>query len=183
MDQEYTLAVSLKELAKSQWEAGRSAGEWTFELPHELFPGQAHVRLRGLGLAVVGEQPPAVEPEPPKPKAGQKAEPPPPKPKPLGFWSARLSAPAQGSVRHLAGAAKDLDQKAVATCFLGRVCDRDSAREPEIGGAEALHNASPIGKQWKLNLSAKSTDGIQTTTLQDVQIYLRVAVRSLKAGG
>ena len=39
MEQTYVLAVSLKELVKSQREAGRSSSQWTFEVPEELFKG------------------------------------------------------------------------------------------------------------------------------------------------
>jgi hypothetical protein len=178
--QSYVLAVSLRELAKSQWEAGRSSSQWTFEVPEDLFRDQVHVRLRGLGLAVVGE-PQAVESVPQKSKAGQKGDATPPKPQ--GFWSASLSVPPTGTVRQESGAINELDQKSLPVCYLGRVADRDSSREPEIAGINAQHNASPIGKPWKLTLSPKSTDGTATADLHDVQLYLHVAVRSQKAGG
>jgi len=176
MDQNYVLAVSVKDLAKSQWATGLSSSQWTFDVPDELFEGQAHVRLRGLGLAVVGE--PEV---PKKPGPEPKAPPPPAPPKPTGFWWARLSLPPTATVRHLSGTAVELDQKSLPVCYLGRVADRDSFREPETAGGDALHNASPIGKQWKLTLAPKSTDGIPTTSLRDVQLYLHVAVHSMKA--
>ena len=175
MDQNYVLAVSIKGLAKSQWEAGRSVAEWTFDVPEELFKGQAQVRLRGLGLAVVGEPEPA-EPAAPKVKGG-KAEAPPPKP--AGFWSARLSLPPAATVRHLSGATAGMDQKSLPACYFGRVADRDSSRDPEIAGVQAIHNASPIGKQWKLTLSPRSTDGTPTAELRDVLLYLHVAVRGI----
>ena len=175
LEQTYVLAVSVKELSKSQWEAGRSASRWTFDVPAELFEGQAQVRLRGLGLAVVGEPDGASAGA--KGKSGQ-VEPP---AKPLGFWSARLSLPSDGMVRNLSGATHQLDQKSLPVCYLGRVADRDSPREPEIVAIRPSHNSSPIGKQWRLTLSQKSTDGTPTASLQDVQLYLEVAVRSLKA--
>ncbi len=180
-DQNYVLAVSLKQVTGARWEAGRTASEWTFDLPAELFPGQTNVRLRGLGLSLTG-----AAPEPP---AGQKQTAPradAPKPdagKAEGFWSARVSPPATGVLRTASGAARELDQKALPVCFLGRVTDRDSVREPEIAGAEVLHNASPIGNQWKLTLSPKSTDGMETARLQDVQMFLHLAVRGPCAGG
>jgi hypothetical protein len=182
LDQTYVLALSVKDLTKTQWEAGRSASEWTFEVPPDMFQGQAHVRLRGLGVAVVGPKQDAQE------LAGQRAaqkagrQQPEPPSKPEGFWTARVSAPPAGKVRHMGGAEHDLDQKAAPTCHLGRVADRDSYPEPDIVASNVLHNASPIGKQWKLTLSSKSTDGTPTDKLSDVQLYLRLAVRSLKAG-
>ena len=176
-EQNYVLAVSVKQLAGSQWEAGRAASAWTFDLPDEMFAGQTNVRLRGLSVSVVG--PAAEPPDLPKgaaPKQGAPAS----KPETLraeGFWSARISPPVTGTMRSLTGAVRELDQKALPACCFGRVSDRDSVLTPEISGATALHNASPIGKQWRLTLSPKSTDGMETAKLQDVQISLHVAVR------
>jgi hypothetical protein len=188
-DQDYTLAVSLKQVAKSSWESGRAAAEWTFDVPEDLFPGQANVRLRGIGIAVAGRK--SEPPEAPQPgqkagpkavqKAGQAPDLPPEPPKPEGFWRARVSLPAKATVRHVSGAAIELDQSAVPTCFLGRVADGNAIREPECAGARALHNASPIGKQWKIALSPVSTGGIETNQLDDVQIFLHVAVRGVKS--
>ena len=86
LDQNYVLAVSVKELAKSDWESGRASSQWTFEVPDELFKGQAHVRLRGLGLAVAGEPEPA---DSQKSKGTQKTQEQPSQPQ--GFWSATLT--------------------------------------------------------------------------------------------
>jgi hypothetical protein len=178
MDQSYVLAVSLKDLAKGQW--GPNRGEWTFDVPEELFKGQAHVRLQGLGLAVVNA--PEALPIQAKSKSGQKADADPGAPKPLGFWSASVSLPAMATVRNLSGATSELDQKALPSCYFGMVGDREASRDPEIGGGNAIRNVSPIGKGWKVVLSPKSTDGALTADLQDVQLYLHVAVRTLKAG-
>jgi hypothetical protein len=167
-DQTYTLALSLKDLTKGQWEAGRGAGQWAFDLPEDLFQGQSHVRLRGVGLAVTAM------PEPPELPTSKKNEPPPP-PKPEGFWSARISLPATGVVRLRSGQTHEIDQKALPVCCLGQVAE--SLRQPEIAGAAALHNASPIGKQWRVILSQKSTTGAAISTLQDVHLFLRIAVR------
>jgi hypothetical protein len=169
-EQNYALAVSVKQLAGSQWEAGRAAAAWTFDVPDEMFPGQANVRLRGVSVSVVG--PPAAAESP---KAAKQAAAPRPG-KAEGFWSGRLSVPATGTMRSVKGAVRSIDQKRVPACFLGRVTDRDAVPAPEIAGAGAVHNASPVGKEWKLTLSAKSTDGMETAELQDVQIWLHVAV-------
>ena len=80
--------------------------------------------------------------------------------KPEGFWSASILAPG-----------------ALPT-YLGRVADSDSTRDPELGGSGPLHNANPVGKGWKLSLSAKSTAGTETAKLDDVQLLLHVAVRA-----
>jgi hypothetical protein len=71
-----------------------------------------------------------------------------------------------------------LDQKSIPSCFLGKIADSNSPREPEIAGARTLRNASPIGKQWKLTLAPKSTAGAMTEKIDDVQIFLHVAVRA-----
>jgi hypothetical protein len=155
-DQTYVLALSVKDLAKSQWEAALATPEWSFEISEDLFPGQSHVRLRGVSVAV------AIAPPEPPPSKGAAAKPP-DTPTPEGYWSARVSPTA-----------------ALPTCFLGRVTDWNSPRDPEIAGASVLHNASPLGK-WKLSLSPKSTSGIPAARLQDVTLYLHVAVRSRKA--
>ena len=174
LSQTYVLALSLKDLTKAQWEPGRTAAEWTFDVSDDLFKGQANVRLRGIGLTVVGEPPP-VDPVPPKGKAAA----PPAPPKPRGYWTARVSLPASAQVRYASGTARDLDQKALPSIQVGMVTDRDSAG-PEIVEAGALQNASPIGKQWKVTLSPKSTDDTLTPSLRDVQLYLQVSVRGIR---
>ncbi len=182
-DQCYELAVSLKQLAKGQWEAGREAGEWTFEIPEEVFPGQAHVRLRGLGMAVLAARLEETGSSKQKSAAVRGEASQGEGPKCYGFWSARVSLPATGVVRPLSGDARELDQKALPVCHLGRVTDLDFPREHEIAGVQTLHNASPIGKPWKVALTAKSTSGTPTSQLQDLHLFLRVAVRSRRVDG
>ena len=171
LDQSYMLALSLKDLTKAQWEAGRGASEWMFDGAAEVFNGQAYVRLRGLSVSVVGTSPETSEPGQ---KAGRKTEPP---PKAEGFWTARVSLPPKAALRNLSGATREFNQSLLPVCYLGSITERDSARQPEIAGVRVLHNASPIGKQWKLALSRKSTDGTPIETLEDVQLYLHLAVR------
>jgi hypothetical protein len=89
--------------------------------------------------------------------------------------------PPTATVRHVSGATAELDQKSLPPCYFGRVMDRDSPQPPEIAGGHTLQGASPIGKDWKLALSPKSTDGTTTASLRDVQIFLHVTVRSMKA--
>jgi len=178
MDQSYVLALSLKELSKAQWEGGRAAAQWTFDIPAELFEGQAHVRLRGLSVAVAGE-PEAAE-SAPKSKAPQTPLPAAPA-KPLGYWSSRISVPPTATARHVSGTTAELDQKSLPACHFGRVMDRNSPQPPEIAGSNTLQGASPIGKEWKLTLSPKSTDGTPTASLHDVQVFLHVTVRGVKA--
>jgi hypothetical protein len=175
LDQDYVLALSVKDLAKGDWESGRASSQWTFEVPESLFDGQAYVRLRGLGLAVAGEP---EETAAQKSKGAQKADAMPSKPQ--GLWSANISLPASAKVRQIKGATSDIDQKLLPRCYFGRVASRDSSGEPEVAGSNVLHNASPIGKAWKLSLSAKSTDGWPTANLEDVILYLHLTVRDGK---
>lgn len=179
LDQTYVLALSVKDLAKSAWDPGRLASQWTFDVPGELFTGQSYVRLRGLSLAVVGSPEDATA-------AAPKAKTPPPAPipvKPQGLWSANISLPQTASVQYTAGANDALDQKSLPRCFFGRVADRESPHAPEVAGANVFHNASPIGKQWKLSLAAKSTDRFPTANLEDVILYLHLGVRGERSGG
>ncbi len=170
MEQSYVLALSLKQLTKAQFETGRGVSEWTFDLPEEMFRGQAYVRLRGLSMSVLGPSPEPVEGGQ---KAGRKTE----MPKVEGFWSARVSLPPKAARRNSSGATRELDQSFLPLCYLGCITVRDAARAPEIAAARAWHNASPIGKQWKLTLSRQSTDGTPVEALEDVQLYLHLAVR------
>ncbi len=177
-DQNYVLALSVKQLTGSQWEAGRAASSWTFDLPEETFAGQSKVRLRGMSVSVTG---PLSEPQQLPKGASPKVAAPAPKSETLkaeGFWSARVTPPATGTMRSTTGAPRELDQKSLPSCFLGCVTDSGSLPQ-EIAGAEVLYNASPIGKQWKLTLSPKSTDGMETAKLQDVQIMLHLAVHAM----
>ena len=103
--------------------------------------------------------------------------------KPQGFWSAKVSLPQTATVHYAVGANDALDQKSLPRCFFGRVADRESSYAPEVVGANVLHNASPIGKQWRLSLAAKSTDGFQTANLEDVLLYLHLAVRGERMEG
>jgi hypothetical protein len=88
-----------------------------------------------------------------------------------------VSLPPKAALRNLSGTTRELNQSSLPACYLGSITERDSAHQPEIAGARVLHNASPIGKQWKLALSRKSTDGTPVETLEDVQLYLHLAVR------
>jgi hypothetical protein len=172
-EQVYVLALSVKDLTKAQWEPGRGAAQWTFDLPAELFPEQAEVRLRGISISVV-----AGKPEPLPAGAKQSSAQVKPEPvKPEGYWSARVSVPTSGVVKHVAGTSRELDQKSVSVCHLGHI----GAHDTEFSGEHALHNASPIGKQWRLAMSPKSTGGTPTESLDDVHLFLRVAVRTQKA--
>ncbi len=160
-DQTYVLAISLKDAAKSGWEAGQPAATWSFDLPQEMFKGQSNVRLRGIALAVAGPKPE----DPADKKGAAKKVDAPDTGKAEGYWTAQVSLP----------------NPDLPPCFFGAVADREAARPPEIAGANALYNANPVGKGWKVSLSAKSTDGMPTEKLRDIMIYLHVAVQNAKA--
>lgn len=173
-DQSYVLALSLKDLTATQWDGGLNASTWTFDITPQLFSAQTHVRLRGISIAVVMDN--SDESTKQAARAGKR-----PTPKVGGFWSARISVPETGIMQTASDAIHQVDQKAIPVCHLGRVADRDAPQQPDIAGTDVLHNASPIGKGWKISLSPKSTDGTTNDVLQDVQLYLHLAVRGARA--
>src|SRR5262249_41111782 len=126
LDQTYVRAISLKDVTQTNWQPGLASGQWTFDLPDNLFAGQNQVRLRGIGLAVAGEKEQPLPAGTPPPKTKKEVQ------KPDGFWTASVNLPAAGSVKYVSGKGRDLDQKALPACFLGRVADQDSPREIEF---------------------------------------------------
>jgi hypothetical protein len=154
LEQNYVLPISLKNLKKKRLAERKDGDNWTFTISEDLFPNQRHVRLRGLGAAVVRDD-------------GAK-----------GLWQMEITLPKDSSTRHLSGTAVKIDQARVPQCYLGRVVDRSSYRDAEITGINALHNASPFGS-WKLAMSHQSTLGTKSSSLDDVQIDLHLAVRTI----
>lgn len=152
LDQNYVRPITLKYLKKKNL-AQRTGETWTFTVNEDLFPNQRHVRLRGVAAAVVSD--------------GAK-----------GLWQMEIRPPSQSFVRHLSGTRVDMDQSRVPQCYLGRVVDRSSFRDAEITGINALHNVSPFGT-WKLVMSHQSTHGEKSSSLDDVQIDLHLAVRTI----
>jgi hypothetical protein len=153
LDQNYVLPISLNALKKRKL-ATRTGDKWQFTVPQELFPNQRHVRLRGIGAAVVKD-------------GGAK-----------GLWQMEIEIPKTSFVQHLSGTKVTLDQSKVPQCYLGRVADRNGYRDAEVTGINALHNASPLGT-WNITMAHQSTEGTKSSYLDDVQVDLHLAVRTL----
>lgn len=151
-DQNYVLPVSVKRLMpKEDWDKGK--GVWECEIKKDLFPGQSHVRLRGISAFVV------LNPD-----------------DNAGVWQAIIRPPQQSFCEHLSGNSKDLDQCKIPPCRLGRIRTREDIRDPDITGILTLHNVSPFGK-WKVEISKISTEDIPVEKIKDVHIDLHLAVR------
>ena len=60
------------------------------------------------------------------------------------------------------------------TIRLSRVQSRDSVRDSDVAGVAALHNASPFGDYWKIQVSP-ATRG-ELFSLEDVEIDLYIAM-------
>jgi hypothetical protein len=155
LDQNYVLPISLKNLKKKKLAERKESDNWNFTITEDLLPNQRHVRLRGIGAAVVKED-------------GAK-----------GLWQMEIIPPRNSVMRHLSGTKVDLDQTQIPQCYLGRVVDRNSFRDAEVSGINALHNASPFGA-WTLAMSHQSTYGMKSSSLDDVQIDLHLAVRTIQ---
>jgi hypothetical protein len=65
--------------------------------------------------------------------------------------------------------------------FPRRVTGWAPSRPLEVAGINALHNASPIGKSWKVKLLPKSPGGAPSKVIEDVELYMHLAVRVQKA--
>jgi hypothetical protein len=122
-------------------------------ISEDMFPNQRHIRLRGVGSAVRGTNI-------------------------RGLWQAVLRAPTQSFCRHLSEKKETLDQRFVPSCYLGRVADRTPVRDPDIAGINALYNASPLG-EWNMVFHEKSTEGMEIDEVDDIQVELHIAMRSV----
>ena len=128
-DQGYTLPVSVRSIVgASAWNRAfdKSAGQITFPITEDMFPEQRHVRLRGLSVYAVSNEPGAL-------------------------FSVALQAPQSSFIRHNDGAQVPLGQDAPLT-RIGRVQSRNSVRDADIVGAVTLNNVSPFG-QWTLGVT------------------------------
>jgi hypothetical protein len=156
VDQNYVLAVSVKQCLKEQWSEQAKDGNWNFEVPEDLFPDQRHVRLRGLGVSVVTD---TVGPDL------------------SSTWVATVRTPVTSSCVHRDGKREPLNQSSVPPCRLGRVTSRYIPREMDVTGASALHNVSPFGT-WNVALGRTSSTGLPLASIQDVVIDLHLAVHA-----
>jgi len=134
-EQAFTRVVSIRSLMnRNSWallKHSRDSYALKLQIPVELFRGHYNCHLRGISAALIGE-------------AGTVP------------WSIILRLP-DDAIYERSGRSFEVDQRERATCLLGRVENRRSARGPEIGGASTLLNASPIGRAnaaglWSLEI-------------------------------
>lgn len=174
-EQNYILPLSLATLTGAQWQPGlmERGGAWDFTVPATLFPGQRHVRLRGVSAAVMTND--------------RRTR-----------FQAVVRAPRRGAITYLSGATVELDQQApnVPLVRLARIEAVDSPRPPDVVGTQSLHNVSPISAAdpalgaWRIVITGKQQPPQITDTppaaanpnwpvnpIEDVILYLHLAVR------
>ena len=140
----------------------------SFEVPDSLFPTQRFVRLRGISVVVTGHD-----------GHGD------------GVWRVTVRPPSSAICRFLSDPdghlGHPLDQQDAPPCVSGRVMTRESERDPDIVGITALHNISPLGdlnksdeqRKWSIVVDRFSSSGKDATRIDDVQIDLLLAMRSI----
>jgi hypothetical protein len=160
IDQRCCFLVSLRQrLGNTDFESGRATPDsatWTVNIPRELFVNQFFVRVRGVTLFTIGDNP-------------------------AGVFSGVVRAPVRSFCEHLGKNPgdvlhQDLDQSPLRSSVAGRITHRDDMRTPEVIGASALHNASPFG-DWQIKLSRKSVEGFSVDAVQDVILEMNLAMR------
>jgi hypothetical protein len=132
LEQNYIFPLSLRSLPDFQWEAGLSknhrSGSWEFTLSKELFPHQAHVRLRGISAEVDCD--------------GNRS-----------LFQCAIRVPTSALIRFVDGSEHTVAQANIPVIPIGRVFRIDAMRPPDTVGTLALHNVSPIGT-WKLAITS-----------------------------
>jgi hypothetical protein len=162
-DQSLAIPISLRQiLGDDAYREGRKTGKWEIDLGDKFFAKLLHLRLRGLSVFVVGDDPLI---------GGNKAE--------DALWSFEIRAPLSAKINHVMGTSATLDQSSVPPCQLGRVTSRDSRREPDVVGSSALYNASPIG-QWQVKVHG-SIPAVDLDKLKDVHLDLHLTYRNPRA--
>jgi hypothetical protein len=159
LEQSYVLPILVKPLCKD-WGHARATGVFEFTIPEDRFRYMKHVRLRGITVCTVYPQ---------KDDDG------------AGTFEALVTAPRVSACVHLSGKNAKLDQNSVPPCRSARVAPRSRLKEPDVVGASALYNVSPIG-DWKMILSTRSTTGLSLNAVQDVHLDLHLAFRASEDG-
>jgi hypothetical protein len=159
VDQNYVLAVSVKQHLKGDWATQAAAGSWNFEISEDLFPDQRHVRLRGLGVCIASD-------------GGDQDL--------SSTWVATIRAPATSWCVQREGTRAELDQSGVPPCRLGRVSSRYAPRDIDVTGVSALHNTSPFGI-WNVTAGKTSSTGLPLSSIKDIVVDLHLAVHAPKS--
>ena len=155
LEQSFALPISLRSHT-SNWQEACRTGTFQLDLPESTFAYMRHVRLRGVSVLVIVDN-------------GQGD--------PASLFQAVVTSPKTSSCKHLSGTVESLDQHFVPPCRIGRVAFRGNIREPDVVGATALYNVSPIGN-WQLSMTTKSSTGIKLDSLRDIQLDMHLAFRA-----
>jgi hypothetical protein len=154
-DQSAVIPVSVRrQVGEDRWKQGRESGQWSFSLTPEFFEGLSHVRLRGVGLFVAGDD------------------------LAKSTWAMSVRNPDVGQAIAMDGRASALSQKRPAIRSW-RVSTRHTVREPEIYGTSMLHNTSPIGGAWRISAVTPSgtKQDIDRSKLDDIVLDLHIVFR------
>jgi hypothetical protein len=137
-DQGVSFPISLRALVgDNQWSAGAAVRTWVFNIPPQMFPSMTHVRIRGISAVVVRRTDVKM-----KRCRGEAKR----------LWQLTVTPPLRGMSIHLDRSAVVVDQKLVPSSLLARVQTRNARRDPDVVGMSSMHNASPIGEQWKVEV-------------------------------
>jgi len=154
VEQTIVLPVSIRTLVGDEaWDRGNKQKAWSFRFPKEALPTARHVRVRGLSAVVVDHL-----------KLRDR------------LWQVELGVPARAEVVHLDGTVVTVDQSSVPPLMLGRVGERDAARDPDVAGLSSLHNASPFG-EWQVRILDSVPRQHRTTKINDIQVDLHLSLR------
>jgi hypothetical protein len=165
-EQSAIVPISLREIIGDQaWRQQRRLGRFSFDVSADLFPNLAHVRLRGLSGFVLSDDDDDTNVEQQRPK----------------LWRLRAKLPVVGRIIHLDGTEEQIDQSRVPPCLFYRAMRRSYIRDPDVFGASALHNASPIG-QWSAVVDGSVPRSRNYDDIRDIELDLFVGFRALSAG-
>jgi hypothetical protein len=170
-DETLTIPISLKRISGENWQDNLRRLQWEFlisdeendsGLPSVMLRDRRHARIRGItayfdGSFEVNET-----------------------------FQVKIQPPSDSSVRWASGSLQSLPaQKGIPSVWLGRVASRTSTRQPEIGGAITLLNASPIGR-WHVSVAPRSAEGGLPNDLfqhlRDIIVEISMVAQSKTAG-
>jgi hypothetical protein len=118
-EQTYILPLSLQTLLGDAWGQGlatdNKSGTWDLPVGAQFFPGQAHVRLRGVGATIRTRNSDAL-------------------------YQAAFRVPAKAATTFLDGSSQVLDQSDAPLTRIGRIRVANSQLLPDTVGTLSLYN-------------------------------------------
>jgi hypothetical protein len=148
--------VSLRSLLGNGWANFIANHTAMVTVPASEFAGLSCVRIRGVALNVV-----------------QTAAPSGTRP---ALWKIRCRVPQSGRYVQLNGSVIDIDQASAPPCQFGRVSVRNFVRDPDVLGASALHNTSPIGN-WEFTVDGAVGQPFDLTEIEDIELDIHIVYR------